>query len=250
MSVTTTRTAIVTGGTRGIGRSIAETLTDDGFATVVTYTRDTASAEATVAALTARGGRARAIRADVADEHQIDAVFTEVERDFGGVDVVVNAAGIMPVASIVDLDLADLDRVLRTNVRGTVVVDQQAARRLRPGGAIINLSSSVTRGSSPGNTAYTASKGAVEALTLVVARELRGRDITVNAVAPGAIATDMLEEFFEAQPDGDAARARVMSLSPLERLGQPADIATVVAFLAGPGRWINGQVIYANGGAV
>jgi 3-oxoacyl-[acyl-carrier protein] reductase len=251
MSTTTSpRVAIVTGGTRGIGRSIAEALTDQGYAVVVTYTRDEASASATLAALTSHGGDARAVRADVADEHEIEALFDETERQFGGVDVVVNAAGVMPVAPLVDLDLADLDRVLRTNVRGTVVVNQQAARRLRAGGAIINLSSSVTRGSNPGNTAYTASKGAVEALTLVVARELRGRDITVNAVAPGAIATDMLEEFFAAQPDSDAARARVESLSPLERLGLPTDISAVVTFLAGPGRWINGQVIFVNGGAV
>jgi 3-oxoacyl-[acyl-carrier protein] reductase len=161
------------------------------------------------------------------------------------VDVVVHAAGIMPLSPLVDMDLEVLDRVLRTNVRGTFVVNQQAARRLRPGGAVINFSSSITRFSRPGYTAYGASKGAVEAITLTLARELRGRDITVNAVAPGPTATAL---FLSDKPD--ELITRMAGEAPLGRLGRPSDVAEVVAFLAGPGRWINGQVLYVNGGAI
>jgi len=152
---------------------------------------------------------------------------------------------VMLLSPLAELDLDVLDRMHRTNIRGTFVVGQQAARRVRPGGAIVNFSTSVTRLAMPGYAAYAASKGAVEAMTLILARELRGRDITANAVAPGPTATAL---FLDGKPqeliDGIAAQ------SPMERLGQPADIAEVVAFLVGPGRWVNGQVIYANGGVI
>ncbi len=163
--------------------------------------------------------------------------------EFGGVDVVVNTAGILLLAPIATLDLDDLDRMHRTNVRGAFVVSQQAARRVRRGGAIINFSTSVTRLQFPAYGAYAASKGAVEAMTLVLARELRGKDITVNAVAPGPTATPLFLEGKD-QPTID----NLSSAAPLERLGAPEDIAETVAFLAGPARWINGQILYANGG--
>jgi 3-oxoacyl-[acyl-carrier protein] reductase len=164
---------------------------------------------------------------------------------FGGVDVVVNSAGIMRLAPLAELDLAELDAHLRTNVRGAFVVDQQAVRRVRPGGAIVNVTSSLTRFARPGYSAYAASKGAVEAITLILARELRGRDITVNAVAPGPTSTAL---FLEGKPQEliDRMAAEV----PLERIAAPSDIAEVIAFLAGPARWINGQTLYANGGAI
>jgi 3-oxoacyl-[acyl-carrier protein] reductase len=133
----------------------------------------------------------------------------------------------------------------RTNIRGTFVVDQQAARRVRNGGAIINFSTSVTKIALPTYAAYAASKGAVDAMTLILARELRGRDITVNAVAPGPTATPLFLEGKE-----QSVIDHMASMAPLERLGTPADIAEVVAFLAGPARWINGQVLYANGGTI
>jgi 3-oxoacyl-[acyl-carrier protein] reductase len=239
------RVAIVTGGSRGIGRETAERLSKDGFAIVVNYAGNRGEAEAAVKSITSTGGEATAVQADVADEEAVARLFDASEQAFGGVDVVVHAAGVMPLAPLVDLDLDVLDRLYRTNVRGTFVVDQQAARRVRPGGTIVNFSSSVVGLALPGYAAYAASKGAVEAMTLIIARELRGRDVTVNAVAPGPTATAL---FLDGKDDETIAR--MSALPPLERLGSPADIAEVVAFLAGPGHWVNGQVLRANGGIV
>ena len=173
----------------------------------------------------------------------MSAAFDTVEAAFGGIDVVVHTAGIMVLAPIAELDLAELDRVHRTNVRGTFVVAQQAARRVRPGGAIVNFSTSVTRTQLPTYGAYVASKAAVESITLILARELRGKDITVNAVAPGPTATPL----FLRGKDDDLI-ANFAKATPLERLGRPEDIADAVSFLAGPARWVNGQVLFANGG--
>ncbi|EFL37417.1 SDR family oxidoreductase [Streptomyces griseoflavus] len=240
---TTTRVALVTGGSGGIGRAAAKRLARDGFAVAVHYAGNRARAEETVAAITAAGGRALAVAGDVADETEMALAFDSVRSAFGGLDVVVNTAGVMILAPIETLDLADLDRMHRTNIRGTFVVGQQAARALRPGGALINFSTSVVRTQLPAYSAYVASKAAVEAMTLVLARELRGRDITVNAVAPGPTATPLF-----LQGKDEATVDRLAQAAPLERLGDPEDIAEVVAFLAGPARWVNGQVLYANGG--
>lgn len=244
MSTTPNRVAIVTGGSRGIGRAVAERLAADGMAVVVAYAHDAAEAERAVAAIEGAGGRAVAVRADVADEVSVAALFDVAEQHFGGVDVVVNAAGIMLLAPVVDLDLADLDRMHRTNVRGTFVVAQQAARRVRQGGAIITFSTSVTRLSIPGYAAYAASKAAVEAVSLILARELRGRDVTVNAVAPGPTATAL---FLDGK--SDELVQQIAGQNPMGRLGTPQDVAEVVSALAGPARWVNGQTIFANGGA-
>ena len=237
------RVAVVTGASGGIGRAVAERLAADGMAVVVHHRGSEERAEATVEAITAAGGRAVAARADVAEEADVTALFDAAEAAFGGVDVVVNAAGIMPLAPIADLELAELDRIYRTNVRGTVAVSQQAVRRLRAGGALINFSSSTTRLQQPGYGAYVASKAAVEALTLVLAREVRGKDLTVNTVAPGPTATPL---FLEGKPQ--ELVDRIAAAAPLGRLGQPADIAEAVAFLAGPARWVHGQVLHVNGG--
>ncbi|MFI7245873.1 SDR family oxidoreductase [Streptomyces qinglanensis] len=240
------RVALVTGGSRGIGRRTVGRLAADGYAVVVGYAGNRDEAEAAVQEAVTSGGRATAIRADVADEHAVAALFDTAEAEFGGVDVVVHAAGRMHLAPIAELDLADLDGLHRTNIRGTFVVVQQAARRVRPGGAIVTFSTSVLGLAFPRYGAYAAGKGAVEALTLILARELRGRDITANAVAPGPTATDL---FLDGKDEETVAR--LAAQPPLERLGTPADIAEVVAFLAAPaGHWINGQVVRANGGIV
>jgi 3-oxoacyl-[acyl-carrier protein] reductase len=245
MTESTQRIAIVTGGSGGIGRAVAERLAADGMSVLVHYAGNPGRAEETVDAIVAAGGTATAFQADVADENEVAALFDEAERRYGGVDVVVHTAGIMLLAPLAELDLDDLDRMHRTNIRGTFVVDQQAARRVRSGGAIINFSTSVTKIALPSYTAYAASKGAVDAMTLILARELRGRDITVNAVAPGPTATPLFLEGKE-----QSVVDHMASMAPLERLGVPADIAEAVAFLAGPARWVNGQVLYANGGII
>ncbi|MEU0109887.1 SDR family oxidoreductase [Streptomyces sp. NPDC006251] len=239
----TPRVALVAGGSGGIGRAVVERLAADGFALAVHYAGNKAKAEALVEEVTASGGQALAVSGDVADEQEMQAAFDAVETAFGGIDVVINTAGIMVLAPIADLDLDDLDRMHRTNIRGTFVVAQQAARRVRRGGAIINVSTSVTRTQLPAYGAYVASKAAVQSITLILARELRGKDITVNTVAPGPVATPL---FLEGKDE--ATVARFAQATPLERLGEPRDIAESVAFLAGPARWVNGQVLYANGG--
>ncbi|GGP06071.1 SDR family oxidoreductase [Nonomuraea glycinis] len=240
------RVAIVTGGSRGIGRQAASRLAAAGFAVVIGYAGNRDLAEAAVKEVTAAGGRAVAAQADVADEQAVAALFGTAESAYGGVDVVVHTAGRMSLSPIADLDLAELDALHRTNIRGTFVVAQQAARKVRPGGAIITFSTSQVGLATPNYGAYNASKGAVEAITLVLARELRGRDVTVNAVAPGPTATDL---FLDGKDEETIAR--LAGLPPLERLGTPEDIAEVVAFLASPaGHWINGQVIRANGGII
>ena len=244
MASTQDRVAIVTGGSGGIGRTSAERLAADGLAVVVHYAGNKDRADDTVAGIVSNGGRAVAAGGDVADEHAMATLFDIAQDEFGGVDVLVHSAGIMPLSPIAQLDLDVFDQVQRTNVRGTFVVDQLAAQRTRDGGAIINFSTSVTRLQIPGYGAYAASKGAVEAITLILARELRERDITVNAVAPGPTGTPL---FFEGktqeQIDG------IASANPMGRLGTPEDIAEMVSFLAGPGRWVNGQTLYTNGGA-
>jgi 3-oxoacyl-[acyl-carrier protein] reductase len=239
------RVAIVTGGSGGIGRETAERLARDAIAVVVAYSGNPSPAKDAVAAIEAAGGTAMAVQTDVAEESDVAALFDAAQQAYGGIDVVVHAAGIMLLSPLADLDLGDLDRMHRINIRGTFVVCRQAARSVRRGGAIINFSSSVVKIALPSYTAYAATKGAVDALTLILAKELRGRDVTVNAVAPGPTATPL---FLDGK--GQATIDHLASLSPLERLGTPADVAEVVAFLAGPARWVNGQVLYANGGVI
>ncbi|KPI22549.1 SDR family oxidoreductase [Streptomyces sp. NPDC048253] len=239
----TTRVALVTGASGGIGRAVARRLATEGMAVGVHYAGNEVAARETVAAVEAAGGRAIAVTGDVADEGAMADAFSAVEGAFGGIDVVVHTAGVMTLAPIAEFDLDAFDRLMRTNVRGAFVVAREAARRVRDGGAVITFSTSVTRLAFPGYAPYAASKGAVEAMTLVLAREMRGRDVTVNAVAPGPTATPL---FLEGKDQETIDR--LAAQPPLERLGTPDDIAETVAFLAGPGRWVNGQVLFANGG--
>ena len=243
MTEMTPRVAVVTGGSRGIGRAVAERLAADGQAVVVAYASNRDEANATVAAIEESGGKALAVQADVADEAAVAALFDAAEQRFGGVDVVVNAAGIMILEPVARLDLDHLDRMYRTNVRGTFVVVREAANRVRPGGAIVTFSTSVTRLNQPTYAAYAASKAAVEAISPILAKELRGRDITVNTVAPGPTATAL---FLDGKDQETIDR--IAGLNPMQRLGRPDDIAEVVSALAGPVRWINAQTIFVNGG--
>jgi 3-oxoacyl-[acyl-carrier protein] reductase len=239
-----TKTAIVTGASRGIGRAIAKRLAADGFAVVVNYAGNAAKAEETVKEIQSAGGVARAIRADVADAAAVSQLFEQTLKEFGQIDVVVNNAGIMPLTHIGKSDLEIFDKVIATNLRGTFVVLGQAAQHVSEGGRIIAFSSSVLAKSFPGYGPYIASKAGVEGLVHVLANELRGRKITVNAVAPGPVGTELFL-------DGKSPEqiAQISNMAPLERLGQPEDIANVVSFLAGPdGGWINSQVVRANGG--
>jgi len=239
------RVALVTGASGGIGRAAAERLAADGYFVAVHYAGNQAKADETVAGIVANGGRAIAVGGDVGDESAMTAAFDAIEAEFGGIDVVVNNAGIMPLSPIADLDLDEFDRIVRTNLRGAFVVSQLAAKRVREGGAIINTSTSVTKLRLPGYAAYAACKSGVETMTAILAKELRGRGVTSNAVAPGPTETPLFTNGKTSEQIAQSAGA-----SPLGRLGQPDDMAGVIAFLAAPGTWINGQTVYANGGMI
>jgi 3-oxoacyl-[acyl-carrier protein] reductase len=238
------KTAIVTGASRGIGRTIALRLVADGFGIVVNYAGNAANAEEVANEITSAGGHGLAIQADVANPEDVKQLFEKTITAFGQIDVVVNNAGIMPLSPIAKGDVETFDKVIATNLRGTFLVLSHAAQHVAEGGRIIAFSSSVLAKSFPTYGPYIASKAGVEGLVPVLANELRGRNITVNAVAPGPTGTDLFL-------NGKAPEqiAQLSKLAPLERLGQPDDIASVVSFLAGPdGGWVNAQVLRANGG--
>ena len=246
--LTPARVAIVTGASRGIGAAIARRLARDGMQLVVNYASGKAAADALVASILADGGAAIAVKANVADAGDVQALFAAAEAAFGGVDVLVNNAGIMPPAlpALADTDDATFDSLFAINVKGSFHTMRQAATRLRHGGSVVNFSSSVMGLALPGYSIYGASKAAIETMTTIFAKELRGKNITVNAIAPGPTATALFL-------NGKTAEMieRMSKMAPLERLGTPDDIAAAVAFLAGPdGRWINGQTLRANGGLV
>jgi len=240
------RTAIVTGSSRGIGAAVARRLAKDGFSVVVNYTGNAAEAESVVGDIKQGGGNALSIQADVSDPAAMRRMFDQAAAVSGGVDVLVNNAGIMQLAKISDADDGFFDRHIAINLKGVFNGMREAAKRLRGGGRIISFSSSVVGLYQPTYGVYAATKAVVEAMTHVLANELRGRNITVNAVAPGPTATDL---FLKGKPK--EVIDHLAKLAPLERLGEPRDIAAVVAFLASPdGGWINGQVLRANGGII
>lgn len=240
--------AIVTGASRGIGAAVALRLAREGLAVVVNYAGDAAGAQAVVHRIETAGGRAIAVQADVADAAAVHALFDEAAAEFGRIEVLVNNAGIMApsLPHLGATDDATFDRLVAVNLKGTFNTLREAATRLADGGRIVNFSTSVIGLGLPGYAIYAATKSAVETMTNIFAKELRGRCITVNAVAPGPTATSLFL-------DGKAPETidRLAKMAPLERLGTPEDIASAVAFLAGPeGGWVNGQTLRANGGIV
>jgi 3-oxoacyl-[acyl-carrier protein] reductase len=246
MSKNPSKVAIVTGASRGIGAAVAERLAADGFTVIVNYSGDAAPARDLVAKIEGKGGKALAAKADVSDARAVRGMFDMVEAAFGGVDILVNNAGIMALSNIAETDDATFDRQIAVNLKGTFNTLREAAKRLRDGGRIVNFSSSVVGLLMPTYGVYAATKAAVETMTSILAKELRGRTITVNAVAPGPTATDL---FMKGKPQ--EVVDHLAKMAPLERLGQPEDIAAAVAFLAGPdGAWINGQTLRANGGII
>jgi 3-oxoacyl-[acyl-carrier protein] reductase len=238
------KVAIITGGSGGIGRVVAKRLANDGFATAVHYAGNPAKAESVVGEINDAGGKAIAVQADVAKAADIENLFKRTLEAFGKVDVVVHSAGIMPLLPIAGGSVETFDKVIATNLRGAFLVLGQAAQHVPAGGRIIAFSSSVIAKSFPTYGPYIASKAGVEGLVRVLANELRGRDVTVNAVAPGPIPTEL---FLKGKTQAQIEEFK--KLPPLERLGQAEDIAGVVSFLAGPdGGWVNAQVLRANGG--
>jgi 3-oxoacyl-[acyl-carrier protein] reductase len=239
-----TRTAIVTGASKGIGAALARRLAADGFQTVVNYASSAVEAQEVVAAIEAAGGRAMAIRANVADPGAVRTLFDQAEAEFGPVDVLVNNAGIIKVSPLAEVDDDDYQRLVAVNLTGTFNGMREGARRVRDGGRIINFSTSIIGNYLPAHGVYVATKAAVEAMTHVLAKELGARGVTVNAVAPGPVATEL---FLTGR--SDELIQRLTNEIPLGRLGQPEDIARIVSFLASPeSGWISGQVIKANGG--
>lgn len=244
MSANQNRTAIITGASRGIGVALAKRLAADGFAVVINYANSANAAEELAGALTAQGHKAMAIKADIARPDAVTALFDKTITEFGGVDVIVNNAGVMTTQPIAEMDDATYDAMMDINVRGTFNILREGAKHLRDHGRVINFSTTALHLKLPGYAVYNATKAAVEAMTAVYAKELRGRQITVNAVAPGPVATEL---FLSGKTDEQVANFAKMP--PLERLGQPDDIAGVVSFLAGPDSgWVDGQTIRANGG--
>jgi 3-oxoacyl-[acyl-carrier protein] reductase len=246
MTNTSPKVAIVTGASRGIGAAIAERLARDGFTVIVNYSGNAVPAEALARKIEAAGGRALTARADVSDAAAVRGMFDAAEAAFGGIDVLINNAGIMKLSRIADADDASFDQQIAVNLKGTFNTLREAAKRMRDGGRIVNLSTSVVGTKLETYGIYTATKAAVEALTPILAKELRGRSISVNALAPGPTSTDL----FMTGKSPELVE-RFSKMPPLERLATPEDIAGVVAFLAGPdGGWVNGQVLRANGGIV
>ncbi|UPG85841.1 SDR family oxidoreductase [Luteibacter aegosomatis] len=240
------KTALVTGASRGIGAAIAERLARDGFNVLLNFAGGADDAEALARKIERDGGRAVTAQADVTDPAAVARLFDNAEAAFGGLDVLVNNAGIMKLETLAESSDALFDSHIAVNLKGTFNTLREASRRLRDGGRIINLSSSLVGLLMPTYGVYAATKAAVEAMTHILAKELRGRNITVNAVAPGPTATRL---FLDGKPQ--EVVDRLAKAAPLERLGQPDDIAAVVSFLAGAdGGWVNGQVLRANGGII
>ncbi|OTP66581.1 3-oxoacyl-[acyl-carrier protein] reductase [Caballeronia sordidicola] len=243
---TQSRAAIVTGSSRGIGAAVVKRLAEDGFAVAINYSGDAAPANKLASTIKEAGGKALAIKADVSDPAEVKNLFDAVATEFGRIDVLVNNAGIMKLAKLVDTDDQLFNQSIAINLKGAFNCMREAAARLNAGGSIVNFSSSVVGLYQPSYAVYVATKGAIEAMTHVLSKELGEKKITVNAIAPGPTATDL---FLKDKSDEEIKP--IVGRTPLGRLGEPDDIARTVSFLVGPeGGWINGQVLRVNGGII
>jgi 3-oxoacyl-[acyl-carrier protein] reductase len=240
------KVALVTGSSRGIGAATAKRLARDGYAVTVNCVVNRDLAAGVVKEIEAAGGRAIWVQADVSDPAAVRRLFDENDRAFGGVDVVVSNAGIMNLAPLRDMTDADFTRMVDVNQKGSFFVLREAARRVRDGGRVIALSSSITQLRTPTYAPYAATKIAQEIYANILAKELAGRMISVNAMAPGVVNTPLFTDGkTPEQIAGFAAR------TPHKRLGEPTDIANAIAALcSGDGAWINGQTVFTNGGIV
>ena len=240
------KVALVTGASRGIGAAIAARLARDGFAVMINYAESAAPAAELARKIKEAGGLAEVCKADVSKPDDVRRLFAATIAAFGGLDVLVNNAGVMSLANIADTDDAAFARLIDINLKGSFNTMREAAKVIRPGGRIVNFSTSIVGMLLPTYAVYAATKAGVEAMTAILAKELRGRDVTVNAIAPGPTATDL---FLKGK--SPELVDRMAKMAPLERLGSVDDIAAAVSFLAGPdGGWINGQTLRANGGLV
>ena len=241
------QTALVTGASRGIGRAIAARLHRDGYAVAINYVSAPDDAESLVQEISAEGGKARAIHADVSVEADVTRLFDTVCEEFGGVDVLVNNAGVsLAREPLANFDIDDFDRMFAVNVRGTFLALREAARRMREGARIVTISSTTVRLDVPGAGPYAATKGAIERLSAVLVKELKGSNIRANVVAPGLIETDLVR-----QTNTPEQIQWVKDLTPLDRLGAPDEVAATVAWLVSDdAKFVNGAVVSVNGGLV
>jgi len=238
------KVAIVTGASRGIGRGIAERLGRDGATVVVNYAGSQQEAEEVATEITAQGGKAIALQANMSNLEDIRRLFQETVEQFGQLDILVNNAGTGIVAAIADVTEEEYDKVFNLNVRGVLFALQEAARRMNDGGRVINISSTTSIHPDAGMAVYAASKAAIKLFTQVLAKEVGDRGITVNTVMPGPTVPGMFDKM---PPE---VQQQAAASSPFNRLGTPQDIADIVAFLVSEeARWLTGQDFSANGGA-
>lgn len=246
MPVLTGKVAIITGSSRGIGRAVAEQLAGLGAKVIINYSSSPEKAEEAVRDIKAKGGEALAIRADLSKIHEIEQLFADTLATYGQVDILINNAGLMITKPLLEVTEADYDRQFSLNVKGTLFAAQQAMKHMQPNGRIVNLSTSVVGQMFPAYSVYAATKGAVEQLTRQLAKEFGPKGITINAVAPGPVNTELFNEGkTEQQIEG------MKKMNAFGRLGEPEDIANVIAFLVSEqSQWVTGQTLRVNGGFI
>jgi 3-oxoacyl-[acyl-carrier protein] reductase len=243
----TDRVAVVTGASKGIGAGIARHLAAEGAAVVVNYASSKAGADQIVDEIAKRGGKAIAIQGDVAKKKDIERLFAETKKAFGQLDILVNNAGVYQFSPLEEITEDEFHREYNTNVLGLLLATQEAVKHFgAEGGSVINISSTITAVTPPNSAIYAGTKGAVDTITQVLAKELGPKKIRVNSVNPGLVET---EGFHTVGMPGSDLEKQAVAQTPLGRIGQPGDIAPVVAFLASTdAAWVTGEIIHVAGG--